>query len=410
MQYVLSVSEINRYIKEIISRDLILSNLWVRGEISNYKYHYSGHMYFTIKDDSSLLKCVMFKTHASGLRFQPENGMKVLIRGYVSLYERDGQYQLYAEEMQPDGMGSLHLAFEQLKKKLELEGLFDARYKKKLPYLPRTIGVITSSTGAVIRDILNILNRRFPNVHIKLFPVAVQGEPAARQIAHAIRKLNETAQAEVIIIARGGGSLEELWAFNEEIVARSIFESKIPVISAVGHETDYTIADFVADLRAPTPSAAAEMVLPEKAVLEYKLLTMRSRLKNALVKNLDLQKSRLDRLVGSPAFRQPMDRVYQARIRLDGLNKYLFLGMDAKKEKDRARLLTCMARLEALSPLSILTRGYSAVNLKGSHQFLKSIEGVNAGDKLEVTLSDGKLHCTVNEVHKGEKNNVVDGK
>jgi exodeoxyribonuclease VII large subunit len=408
MQYVLTVTEINRYIKEIISRDLVLSNLWVRGEISNYKYHYSGHMYFTIKDDSSLLKSVMFKTHAANLRFQPENGMKVIIRGYISLYERDGQYQLYAEEMQPDGIGSLHLAFEQLKKKLEQEGLFDAQYKKKLPYLPKTIGVVTSSTGAVIPDILNILNRRFPNVHIKLFPVAVQGESAAKQIAHAVRKLNETLAVEVIIVARGGGSLEELWAFNEEVVARSIFESSIPVISAVGHETDYTIADFVADLRAPTPSAAAEIVIPEKDVLEYKLHNMKTRLKHSLIKNLDLQKSRLHRLAGSTAFRQPLDRIYQARVRLDTLHKYLILGMESKKEKEKAKLLTWMGKLDALSPLSILTRGYSAISLKGRETFIKSVEDVQKGDELEVTLSDGKLYCIINEVHKGDTQNGID--
>ncbi|HEX3027984.1 MAG TPA: exodeoxyribonuclease VII large subunit, partial [Clostridia bacterium] len=240
MNYVLSVTEINRYIREIISKDMILSNVWVKGEISNYKYHYSGHMYFTVKDENSLLKCVMFRTNAAGLKFKPENGMKVIIRGYVSVFERDGQYQLYAEEMQPDGIGNLHLAFEQLKMKLQEEGLFDQKYKKKIPYLPESIGVITSRTGSVIKDIINIVSRRFQNIQLKILPVAVQGEQASAQIARAVRRFNELGNVDVIIIARGGGSLEELWAFNEEIVARSIFASELPVISAVGHETDFT--------------------------------------------------------------------------------------------------------------------------------------------------------------------------
>ena len=261
MRNILTVSELNKYIKTLFSRDMVLSGLWVKGEVSNFKNHYSGHMYFTVKDENSLIKCVMFKANASGLKFMPEDGMKVIIRGYLSVFERDGQYQLYAEEMQPDGVGSLHIAFEQLKKKLEAEGLFAASAKKRLPYLPQSIGVITSSKGSVIRDIINILSRRFYNVAIKVYPVQVQGEQAAGQISAAVRRLNELELADVIIIARGGGSLEELWAFNEEIVARSIYESRIPVISAVGHETDFTISDFVADMRAPTPSAAAELVM-----------------------------------------------------------------------------------------------------------------------------------------------------
>jgi len=245
---ILTVSAVNRYIKEIMSRDLILSNLWVRGEISNFKYHSSGHMYFTLKDENCSLKCVMFRTYNLHLKFMPENGMKVIVKGYISVFERDGQYQLYAEEMQNDGIGDLYIAFEQLKRRLASEGLFDPAHKKKIPFMPRTIGVVTSATGSVIRDIMNILDRRFYNSYIKIFPVRVQGETAALEISHAISKLNEIGGVDVIILARGGGSLEELWPFNEEIVARSIFNSSIPVISAVGHETDYTIADFVADL------------------------------------------------------------------------------------------------------------------------------------------------------------------
>ncbi len=249
MNRIYSVSDINNYIKQLISRDLILSDVSIRGEISNFKHHYTGHMYFTIKDENSLLKCVMFKSQAITLKFAPENGMKVIVSGYISVFERDGQYQLYASNMQPDGVGALHIAFEQLKEKLQLEGLFDPEKKKSIPMLPGSIGIVTSSTGAVIRDIINVTYRRNSKMKLVLYPVAVQGPQAAGQIAEAIKRLNEYNKVDVIIVARGGGSLEELWAFNEEIVARSIYASNIPVISAVGHETDFTICDFVADMR-----------------------------------------------------------------------------------------------------------------------------------------------------------------
>lgn len=401
MQYVLSVSQINRYIREVISKDLILSNLWVKGEISNYKPHYSGHMYFTVKDENSLLKCVMFRAQASKLKFVPENGMKVIIRGYVSVFERDGQYQLYADEMQPDGMGNLHLAFEQLKRKLQEEGLFEQKYKKKLPYLPSRIGVVTSPTGAVIRDIINIVNRRFKNIELKIYAVPVQGELASSNIAKAIRKLNEKKFVDVIIVARGGGSLEELWAFNEEVVARSIFESEIPVISAVGHETDYTICDFVADVRAPTPSAAAELVVPEKNMLEGTLANLNSRLKNALVKNLAQKADKYKQLANSTAFRQPFNRVYQDRMRLEVLEKYLLKGMRAKKERVDSRLCLLAGKLDALSPLTILSRGYSVVKNETSGKLLKSVSGVKIDDILEITVRDGKINCIAKEI-KGE--------
>lgn len=400
MQYVLSVSEINRYIKEIITRDLVLSNIWVRGEISNYKYHYSGHMYFTLKDQFGLLRCVMFKTQASTLKFLPDNGMKVIIRGYISVFERDGQYQLYAEEMQPDGLGNLHLAFEQLKNKLQEEGLFNPEHKKKIPFLPERIGVVTSSTGAVIRDIINVINRRFRNVELKLYPVAVQGEHAAAQIAKAVRKFNELNNVDVIIVARGGGSVEELWAFNEEIVARSIFESHIPVISAIGHETDFTIADFVADLRAPTPSAAAEIVVPEKTMLMEKIYNINVRLRNSLVSNLKKNRLRYERLVGSLPFRQPYDRIYQERMRLDILNKSMYKSIVMNKEKSKAGFGLLAGKLDALSPLNILARGYSIAKLKDEKKLIKSIQAVNIGDEVELEVSDGKIGCIVKSVGK----------
>ncbi|HHW48579.1 MAG TPA: exodeoxyribonuclease VII large subunit [Clostridiaceae bacterium] len=401
MNYILTVSEINKYIREIISRDLILSNLWVKGEISNFKHHYAGHLYFTIKDEKSLLKCVMFKSQASKLRFSPENGMNVIIKGYISVYERDGQYQLYVEEMQPDGVGDLHVAFEQLKQKLKEEGLFDENRKKRLPFLPRSIGVITSITGSVIKDIMNILDRRFYNIDLKIYPVQVQGEVAAGQIARAIRKINEARCVDVIILARGGGSLEELWPFNEEIVARSIADSNIPIISAVGHETDFTIADFVADVRAPTPSAAAELVVPEKSMLKARVNELDIRLKNAIHKFLRLKRNDLERLASSIPFRQPYNRVYQERMRLDILNRNMQRGIVSKIDKARTRLQFLIEKLNALSPLSILARGYSITKLKENGSIVKSVEGVNNGDELRISVYDGDIDCRVVNVFKG---------
>lgn len=398
MKHILTVSEINKYIKEILSRDFILSSAWIKGEISNYKYHYSGHMYFTLKDETSIIKAVMFKTHAANLKFLPENGMKVIIKGNISVFERDGQYQLYADEMQPDGIGNLHLAFEQLKKRLEMEGLFDSKYKKKLPLIPKTICVVTSSTGSVIRDIIHILNRRFLNLHIKIFPVAVQGELAPKQISHAIRKINELNCADVIIVARGGGSLEELWAFNEEVVARSIFESVIPVISAVGHETDYTIADFVADLRAPTPSAAAEIIVPEKAILKDNIIKLNSRLVRAQLSYLNYSRNKLTKISESRAFKQPYDRIYQERMQLGQYDKYLSRGFSENINRIKSDFSKLVGKLDALSPLNTLARGYSVAKLKENGALIKSISQVKLEDDIEVELSNGKIDCIVKNV------------
>ena len=395
---VLSVTELNKYIKDIISRDFILSNLWVKGEMSNFKYHYSGHLYFTIKDEKSLVKCVMFKVHASTLQFVPKDGMKIVIRGYISVFEREGQYQLYVEEMQQDGLGSLHIAFEQLKQKLQKEGLFEENRKRKLPFLPGSIGVITSSTGAVIKDIINILSRRFYNVNIKVYPVQVQGEQAAEQIVKALNRLNQLACVDVIILARGGGSLEELWAFNEEIVARSIYKSNIPVISAIGHETDYTISDFVADFRAPTPSAAAEIVMPEKSIIESRLESLKMRMKNLMLKKMGMERLAYKRLTDSIAFKQPFNKVYQERMKLDVQLRYMMNALDARAERFKSRLSILAARLDGLSPLSSLARGYSIVKSKIDDTLIKSIIGVNKGDKLEIIMQDGKIECTVDGV------------
>ncbi|TYQ13374.1 UNVERIFIED_CONTAM: exodeoxyribonuclease VII large subunit [Acetivibrio alkalicellulosi] len=392
---VLTVSTINRYIKDIISRDFILSNLWIRGEISNFKYHSSGHMYFTLKDENSLIKCVMFKTNNSCLKFTPQNGMKVIIKGYVSIFERDGQYQLYAEEMQNDGTGNLHIAFEQLKKKLYNEGLFDERYKKKIPYLPATIGVVTSATGSVIKDIINVLERRFYNTRLKIYPVRVQGEGSEKEISYGIRKLNELKLVDVIIVARGGGSLEELWSFNTEEVARSIFDSSIPVISAIGHETDYTIADFVADLRAPTPSAAAEIVIPERLLIKNRINELNVRLVNSLRGNLTIKRERLYKILNSKVFRQPYDRIYQERMKIDLLNRDIKKAVLYKNERALEKLKFYIGKLDALSPLSVLSKGYGVIRTKEKGVLIKSINDVGIGEEVEIGLKDGTINCSV---------------
>ncbi len=396
---VLTVSELNKYIKDLISRDLILSGIWVKGEISNFKSHYSGHFYFTIKDEKSVLKCVMFRSHAATLVFEPEDGMKVLIRGYISVFERDGQYQLYAEEIQPDGVGALYVAFEKLKQKLSAEGFFNEARKRKLPYLPGSIGVVTSSTGAVVRDIINILSRRFYNVNIKVYPVQVQGEAAAGQIAGAVRRFNELGNVDVIIVARGGGSLEELWAFNEEIVARSIYESRIPVISAVGHETDFTISDFVADVRASTPSAAAELVMPERSVVENRLDSLKMRLRNAIVKKTAMERLTLKRLGESVAFRQPYNKIYQERMLLDVQKRYMQKALSVLSGQYRNRLSLLAAKLDSLSPLNSLARGYGIIRAEKDDTLVKSVHAVNTGDSLRVFITDGTLRCRVEEIN-----------
>ena len=278
----ITVTELNMYVKDKVAEDEFLNSVLVKGEISNFKHHYTGHMYFTLKDENSLIKCVMFKSSTVTLNFAPKDGMKVIVLGTVGVYERDGVYQIYCKAMQEDGMGSLYVAFEKLKAKLEQEGLFDESHKKKIPFMPKIIGVLTSNTGAVIRDIINVSTRRNPNVYIRLLPVPVQGEGAAEKIVKAIELMNEKKLADCLILARGGGSLEDLWPFNEEIVARAIYYSELPIISAVGHETDFTIADFVADLRAPTPSAAAELVVTDISELEYNINLFQRRLRMAL--------------------------------------------------------------------------------------------------------------------------------
>jgi exodeoxyribonuclease VII large subunit len=328
--------------------------------------------------------------------------MKVIIRGYVSIYERDGQYQLYVGEMQPDGIGELHIAFEQLKKKLEYEGIFKAELKKRLPFLPKSIGVVTSLTGAVIRDIINVVDRRFRNINIKIIPVQVQGEIASKQIADAIRKFNKLYCVDVIIVARGGGSLEELWAFNEEIVARSIFESIIPVISAVGHETDFTICDFAADVRAPTPSAAAELVVPEKSSLVQQISSMNLRLNNSLRKLLSMKRLRYDKAHASHVFRQPLNRINQEKIRLDSLNKNLFNAIEYKMNKYDNKVGLLIQKLDTLSPLKVIKRGYGFIR-HSDGRTIKSVDDVHINDEINISLFDGEIKSSVLELRLKEE-------
>ncbi|PZE22048.1 exodeoxyribonuclease VII large subunit [Paenibacillus xerothermodurans] len=436
-----SIKDLNRYIKMRLESDGILQDVWVRGEISNFTHHSSGHMYFTLKDADSRLKSIMFRTHNQRLGFIPREGTKVLARGNISVYERDGQYQFYVTQMQPDGIGSLYLAFEQLKKKLEGEGLFALARKKPIPRYPKAIGVITSPTGAAVRDIIITLQRRHPNVPVLLYPVLVQGTQAAPSIVKAIQAMNQMNEVDVLIVGRGGGSLEELWAFNEESVARSIFASTIPIISAVGHETDFTIADFVADLRAATPTAAAELAVPHHQELRQQLTYLRQQLHSGLTRQLTRSRERLSRAQRSPSLQNPrrqlllqptqrLDRTreqlsYKMRARLARLQersmkldrrlsafnpkeqtvfarrrlgssvRQLHQAMQTTKKHKRQDLLAAIRQLDALSPLKVMQRGYSLVYDEKEKQLIKSIQQVQIGDVLKLRLMDGKVDCHV---------------
>ncbi len=397
----LTVSELTVYIKDLMDKDPLLIGLWVRGEISNCKLAASGHLYFTLKDEQCCIRAIMFRSRCAKLPFQPKNGLAVRVRGYVTVYERDGTYQLYAEEMEPDGAGALYLAFAQLKNRLQQEGLFDARRKKKLPFLPRRIGIVTSPTGAVIRDMVKILNRRWPGLEIVFVPVSVQGEAAAGEIARAIEWLNQAGNVDVIIAGRGGGSLEELWAFNTEIVARSIFNSKIPVISAVGHETDFTIADFVADVRAPTPSAAAELVVPAKDEVSRYLKTIRERLCRSMAEYIKQYRRRLQTVLDRSVFRRPAQEIcFSRQQQVDFLHQRLIQAINSTLEQKQNGLAVLAGRLETLSPLATLARGYSICTKPGTPGVIRSAEEVNSGESVEVKLHRGSLLCLVEDSRK----------
>ncbi|MCM3724534.1 exodeoxyribonuclease VII large subunit [Neobacillus cucumis] len=445
-QRYLSVNALTKYIKRKFDADPHLREVHVRGEISNFKQHSSGHMYFTLKDEKARILAVMFAGQSRFMKFSPENGMKVIVKGEVSVYEPSGQYQIYIREMQPDGIGELFLAYEQLKKRLEAEGLFAPETKKNIPLYPRTVGVITSPTGAAIRDVITTIKRRYPIANILVFPALVQGENAAPSIVKAIEKANSMEEIDVLIVGRGGGSIEELWAFNEEMTARAIYSSKIPIISAVGHETDFTIADFVADMRAPTPTGAAELAVPHIEELMDRILQRQTRLIRVMSGRFNFEKERLNRVQKSYAFRYP-HRLYEQKLeQVDRLTEQLVRGtsrltgvkndqyeiltkrlqrrhpneglQEAKRrfdrtQKDLTRAVTqiyvkkqtefdrMVSTLQALSPLKIMERGYSLAYTK-DNRLVKSVNQVKANEQVQIQLTDGSLFCKVETIKERE--------
>ena len=392
---VYSVSQLNSYVKGVLDRDENLAHVFVTGEISNYKAHYSGHLYMTVKDETASIKAVMFAGNASKLRFKPENGMKILAFGTVSLFPRDGSYQLYINDMQPDGVGALNIAFEQLKKKLEAEGLFRQEHKKPLPEFPQKIGVVTSSTGAAVQDIFNVLKRRFPVAEVVLRPCQVQGEGAAEDIAKAIYEFNKLNAADVLIVGRGGGSIEDLWAFNEEIVARAVFASRIPVISAVGHETDYTICDFVADLRAPTPSAAAECAVPDMFELKANLVSLRQHIFSLIRNKMNIERSSLSSFEKRLALRDPVTNINEQRKELVYLTEKLSILTNSILEDNKSKISALAGKLDALSPLSVISRGYALV--EKDDKPVTKVKDLKKDDVISIKLSDGQVKARIGE-------------
>ncbi|MCR2803106.1 exodeoxyribonuclease VII large subunit [Paenibacillus soyae] len=449
---IFSIKELNKYIRMKLENDVVLGDVWLRGEISNFTHHSSGHMYFTLKDSDSRLKCVMFASHNARLPFIPKEGAKVIARGNISVFERDGNYQFYVMAMQPDGIGSLYLAFEQLKKKLDEEGLFASSRKRALPAFPKGIGVITSPTGAAVRDIMTTLQRRYPLIPVYVYPVLVQGKGAASSIVAAIEAMNRFGECDVLIVGRGGGSLEELWAFNEEAVARAIVSSQVPIISAVGHETDFTIADFAADLRAATPTAAAELAVPHIAELKQQTERLKQRLLAAARMKVNHESERLNRLKRSPFFLHPkrymldqaqrLDRLTEqlaarlgittaregARLsnlqtklsahhpgealqyaakRLGGATRGLEIAAGALVKEHKLQLRGVIGRLDALSPLKVMARGYGLVYDQSEGHLIKSVRSAAVGQEVKVKLADGGINCIVHSIEGG--NNDEDG-
>lgn len=393
---IFTVGQINRYIRNLLENDFILSSLLVKGEISNFKAHSSGHLYFTLKDASGALSCVMFRQDAAGLPFEPENGMQVVVYGHVSLYEKTGQYQLYAEFLEPLGIGALQVAFEQLKEKLAAEGLFDGDFKREIPKNPSCIAVITSPTGAAVRDILQIVKRRDPNVKVAIFPTLVQGEQAAVDIIHSLKLVNEWGKADVIILGRGGGSMEDLWCFNDENVARAVFASEIPVISAVGHETDFTITDFVADMRAPTPSAAAELATTPLTERREAFHRLELRLERDVSALLTSCRRRLDLLKSRPVMERPLERIYRTMMDVEETQQRLDKEMTNRLMQRAERWQYLTNRLEAVSPLAVMSRGY-VMAVTSSGKLLTSVKQVEVGDRVTLHLQDGKIETNIQE-------------
>ena len=402
---IISVGQVNEYIKNLMDTDALLNNLCIRGEISNYKIYPSGHHYFTLKDEAGALRCVMFRSSASRLRFRPENGMKVLALGRITVFPRDGAYQLYCTDLTPDGVGDLYVAFEQLKAKLSVEGLFDPQHKKRLPPFPHRIAIITSGAGAAIMDMLRILGKRYPLSKVVILPVRVQGAEAPAEIAGAIRYANKYKVADVIITGRGGGSMEDLWAFNDERVARAIFASEIPVVSAVGHEPDVTISDFVADVRAATPSNAAELVAPDQNDLRTYLLTARKRMAQAMQKQLKLERKTLESLKSRKVLQSPINYVNERRMLLDHTAQKLTAAAQRNFTGQKQRFVRLTAKLDALSPLRVLSRGYSLVIDADGH-VVQRAEQVTIGDRVDIKLHQGSLSASVTAIREeqdGEK-------
>lgn len=391
----LSVSELNEYLRMQMDGDRVLSDVWVRGEISNFVNHRSGHWYFTLKDPDAQVRAVMFKFNAMRARFLPEDGMKVLLHGRVSVYTQTGQYQIYVDEMQPDGIGSLALQFEQLRRKLEAEGLFDQARKKPIPQYPMRIGVITSPTGAAIQDIRNILGRRFPCAEVFLFPSLVQGDGAAEQLIGGLLFFEQVYPVDVIILGRGGGSMEDLWAFNDEALARAVADCEIPVISAVGHESDFTICDFVADLRAPTPSAAAELAVPDQRDLYGLLSGMREQMTVAALQKINSEKKAVAKFAASRVFVKPEALLDPVRMRLGDLTGRTDSAVDLVLERARSDLGKLCAGLEGLNPMGVLSRGYAAVSRE--NEMILRAGSVRAGDELKIRFADGIVSATAKE-------------
>lgn len=395
---VLSVSQLNRYIKMNFDADENLANIFISGEISNFTNHYrTGHLYFTLKDDSAAVRAVMFNSSAKRLKFMPEDGMKVIARGRVSVYEASGQYQLYVDDMQPDGVGALNLAYEQLKEKLQKEGLFSELHKKPLPPYPEKVGVITSPTGAAVRDIINVLGRRFPYAEIVFCPVLVQGDGAHLQLTDAVNLFNSERAADVIIIGRGGGSIEDLWEFNDEGLARAVYNSEIPVISAVGHETDFTICDFVADMRAPTPSAAAELAVPDANELQYALSALKNRMFLNVSSGIADRRSKLEYLTSKGALKSPDEMLSNRSQRLDTAFSKMLSSYENRIGGKKVEFISAATALSKLDPMSVLMRGFAFVSDKNGKNVYSS-QALAKGDKINVRFHDGSAVCEVKEI------------
>lgn len=398
-----SITEINNYVKELIDEEALLQDIYAVGEISNYKKHVaSGHLYFTLKDDKSEIKAIMFRSYAQRMKFKPENGMKVIVHARLSVYPQAGTYQIYVDSMQPDGVGDLHFAFEQLKEKLYKEGLFDEEHKKSIPLFPKTVGIITSSTGAAVRDIIKVATKRYPQVKLVLYPSLVQGSEAPYELIKGIEYFNIVESVDVIIIGRGGGSMEDLWAFNDELLARTVYNSKIPVISAVGHEIDFTICDFVADLRAATPSHAAELATPDIAEVQNKIADCSKRIKAGIIDLVGAYRVRLSDLESSKCFTKPLSILEIPTLHLENLTEKLSNSIEGRLRAKREQFIYLNSRLSALNPMSVLSRGYGAI-FNDENKVVKSVDDIKKEENIFVKLSDGTVKAVVTEIERGTK-------